>query len=95
MGNKPPSNIPPRSIFEFSVENELGEPIKLSNFSGKNAYLVVNVASKWGLTNQNYSELQQLYDRYNSSGLEILAFPWYIKKNTVIEIKFFFYLDFT
>jgi glutathione peroxidase-family protein len=35
-----------KSIFEFSVENELGEPIKLSNFSGKNAYLVVNVASK-------------------------------------------------
>jgi hypothetical protein len=46
MGNKPPTNTPPRSIFEFSVENELGEPIKLSNFSGKNAYLVVNVASK-------------------------------------------------
>lgn len=37
--------------------------------------LLVNVASKWGLTKQNYQELPQLSDEYSSQGLTILAFP--------------------
>ena len=37
--------------------------------------LLVNVASKWGLTKQNYQELPQLFDEYSSQGLKILAFP--------------------
>jgi glutathione peroxidase-family protein len=77
MGNKLPSNK--KSIFEFSVENNIGVPIKLSNFSGKKAYLVVNVVNNCESANHNYSELQELYGRCNSIGLEILAFPWYIK----------------
>mmetsp|Transcript_7923 Transcript_7923/g.13132 ORF Transcript_7923/g.13132 Transcript_7923/m.13132 type:complete len:85 (-) Transcript_7923:762-1016(-) len=34
------------SIFEFSVESITGEPVSLSKFKGKKAYLLVNVASK-------------------------------------------------
>lgn len=37
--------------------------------------LLVNVASKWGLTAQQYAGLNQLYEIYQSQGLEILGFP--------------------
>ena len=42
---------------------------------GKKAILVVNVASKWGLTDSNYKQLVQIYDELSKSGLEIVAFP--------------------
>ena len=41
----------------------------------KKATLVVNVASKWGLTDSNYKELVQIYDEFKDQGLEILAYP--------------------
>lgn len=63
------------SIFDYNVEDISGAPLDLSTLKGKKAYLVVNVASKWGLTNQNYAELQSLYSSYSSEGLEILGFP--------------------
>lgn len=38
--------------------------------------IVVNVASKWGVTDRNYKELVALYEKYSESeGLRILAFP--------------------
>ena len=37
--------------------------------------LMVNVASKWVLTEENYLQLPQLYDEYAPHGLKILAFP--------------------
>lgn len=65
-----------RTIFDIKVPNYVGNQIPLSEFKGRNAYLIVNVASQWGLTNQNYKELQELYQKYNTpDGLEILAFP--------------------
>ena len=37
------------SIFDFSVQQALSaDEVSLSTFKGKKAYLVVNVASKWG-----------------------------------------------
>lgn len=50
-----------------------GNEIKMDNFKG-NVVLVVNTASKCGLTPQ-FTELQELYDKYQSEGLEILGFP--------------------
>ena len=38
--------------------------ISLSKYKGKKAYLIVNVASECGLTDKNYAELQEIYDRY-------------------------------
>lgn len=46
----------------------------MSEYTGE-VVLLVNVASKWGLTKQNYQELPQLSDEYSSNGLKILAFP--------------------
>lgn len=38
--------------------------------------IIVNVASKCGLTATNYKELAELHDKYaDSKGLRILAFP--------------------
>jgi len=50
-----------------------GQDVPLAAFRGR-VLLVVNVASKCGLTPQ-YKGLQELYDRYRDKGLEILAFP--------------------
>lgn len=50
-----------------------GKEIPLRTYRG-NVILVVNVASKCGLTPQ-YRGLQELYDRYRDKGLAILAFP--------------------
>jgi len=51
-----------------------GNDVKLSEYAGK-VLLIVNVASQCGLTNSNYKELNVLYDKYRTKGLEILAFP--------------------
>jgi glutathione peroxidase len=37
--------------------------------------IIVNVACKCGLTNDNYAQLQELYAKYKNDGLKILGFP--------------------
>jgi len=39
------------------------------------AAMMVNVASVWGLTNLEYTELTQLREKYHSKGFEVFAFP--------------------
>jgi len=41
----------------------------------KAATLIVNVASEWGVTDRDYTQLVQIYNDYRDKGLEILAFP--------------------
>lgn len=64
----------PESIYDFTVKDAEGKSVNLSIYKGK-VLLIVNVASKCGLTNSNYTELNQLYEKYKDQGLEILAFP--------------------
>ncbi|KAK1408286.1 hypothetical protein QVD17_39932 [Tagetes erecta] len=64
----------PKSIHHLTVKDANGKDVDLSIYKGK-VVLIVNVASKCGLTNSNYSELNQLYTKYKDQGLEILAFP--------------------
>lgn len=60
-------------FYEFDVLNHLGETVSLKTFKDK-VVVVVNTASKCGFTGQ-YEQLQELYDKYNKDGLEIIAFP--------------------
>ena len=50
-----------------------GTDATLADYKG-NVLLLVNVASKCGLTPQ-YAALQALYEQYHDRGLEILGFP--------------------
>jgi len=64
-----------KSIFEFSALNIDGvEYTSLSQYTGS-VCLIVNVASQWGLTQVNYTQLQPIYEKYKSQGFVILGFP--------------------
>ncbi|KAJ0100855.1 hypothetical protein Patl1_05668 [Pistacia atlantica] len=63
-----------KSIYDFTVKDIRGNDVSLSDYRGK-VLLIVNVASKCGLTQSNYKELNALYENYKNKGLEILAFP--------------------
>ncbi|XP_031839436.1 glutathione peroxidase-like 1 isoform X1 [Nomia melanderi] len=64
-----------KSIYDFTAKSIKGEDVPLSNYKD-HVCLIVNVASKCGLTATNYKELNELYDEYaESKGLRILAFP--------------------
>ncbi|KAI4365658.1 hypothetical protein MLD38_021624 [Melastoma candidum] len=67
-------SVPEKSIHEFTVKDTRGKDVDLSIYKGK-VLLVVNVASKCGFTDKNYTQLTELYGRYKDKGLEILAFP--------------------
>ncbi|CAJ1937450.1 unnamed protein product [Sphenostylis stenocarpa] len=64
----------PKSVYDFTVKDAKGDDVDLATYKGK-VLLIVNVASKCGMTNSNYVELNQLYKEYKDKGLEILAFP--------------------
>jgi len=62
------------SIYDFSVTDIDGNPVSLEKYKGK-VCLIVNVASKWGFTAKNYTQLQTLHVKLAEKGLAILAFP--------------------
>lgn len=61
------------NFYNFEVNKIDGQPVKLSEFKGK-VLLVVNVASKCGLTPQ-YDALEKIYEQYHEKGFEVLGFP--------------------
>lgn len=63
------------SIYEFKADDIDGNEVSLEKYKG-HVCVIVNVASKWGMTDKNYTELQALHEEYaESRGLRILAFP--------------------
>mgnify|MGYP000343609650 CR=1 FL=1 len=61
------------SVYDIAVNTNQGTETTLNQYAGK-VLLLVNVASKCGLTPQ-YEGLEQLYKDKKDQGLEILGFP--------------------
>ncbi len=61
------------AALNFKMKTLGGKEADLSKYLGS-VVMVVNVASKCGLTPQ-YEQLQQLHDKYSGKGLVILGFP--------------------
>ena len=61
------------SVYDFTVNDNKGNSVSLSEFKGK-VLLIVNTATRCGLTPQ-YEGLEKLYEKYRDRGFEILDFP--------------------
>jgi len=64
-----------KSIYDFSAVDIDGNEVSLEKYKG-HVCIIVNVASKWGKTHVNYTQLVALHEKYaDSQGLRILGFP--------------------
>lgn len=61
------------SIYDYKVTDAEGNEVSMKDYEGK-VLLIVNTATGCGFTPQ-YEGLQDLYEKYQEKGLEILDFP--------------------
>lgn len=61
------------STYELNVKDATGQMISLDAYRGK-VLLIVNTATGCGFTPQ-YEGLQDLYEKYQAQGFEVLDFP--------------------
>ena len=67
------ANVLAMTIFDIPVHTLAGAESSLAGFQGKTT-LIVNVASKCGLTPQ-YTGLEELQKKYESKGFSVVGFP--------------------
>lgn len=70
---EPKAELPEDSLYKLKVKDIDGKEVDLKTYQGK-VVLVVNVASKCGLTPQ-YKELEKLYTDLKDKGFFVLGFP--------------------
>lgn len=63
-----------KSAHEFDVLMNDGSTQSMSVYKG-HPVLVVNGASKWGVTDREYTQLQQLVDQFSPRGVKFIVFP--------------------
>lgn len=61
------------SIYDYTVKDNAGKAVSLADYKGK-VLLIVNTATGCGFTPQ-YDGLQDLQDKYQAQGFEVLDFP--------------------
>ena len=61
------------NIYDIHIKDSSNKEVSMSKFEGK-TLLIVNVASKCGLTPQ-YEGLQSLYEEYKDRNFVVLGFP--------------------
>ena len=84
-----------KTFFDFEIESINGEIIDFKDYENK-VILVVNTASYCGFTKQ-YTELQELWDKYKSNGLIVLGIPsnsFNQEKSSDSEVKKFCEINF-
>ena len=82
-------------FYDFKIESITGETIDFNEYKNK-VILIVNTASYCGFTKQ-YTDLQELWDKYKSRGLIILGVPsnsFNQEKNSNSEVKEFCKVNF-
>ena len=82
-------------FYDFKIESITGETIDFNEYKNK-VILIVNTASYCGFTKQ-YTDLQELWDKYKSRGLIILGVPsnsFNQEKNSNLEVKEFCKVNF-
>ena len=62
-----------KTLFDFKIQKITGETINFKDYKNK-VILIVNTASYCGFTKQ-YSELQDLWDKYKTKGLIVIGVP--------------------
>ena len=60
-------------IYDFTITTGKGETLNLADYKGK-VIMVVNTATGCGFTPQ-YTQLEEMYEKYSGKGFEILDFP--------------------
>jgi len=64
------------TVYNFEADTIDGDRVILGDVYYGRVLLVVNVATFWGLTKQNYAELQQLTEEYSADNkFTVLGFP--------------------
>ena len=59
-----------KTIYDYSVKDRKGKIDSLREYAGE-VLLIVNTATRCGFTPQ-YTELEQLYEKYHAQGFEVL-----------------------
>jgi len=62
------------SIYDFHAKDIDGKDLTLDKYKGE-VVIIVNVACQCGFTQKSYTQLQALYEKYQTDGLRIACFP--------------------
>jgi len=63
-----------KAFYDVIDQDMDGKDVEMSSFKN-NVLLFVNVASKWGLTKLNYTQLPLIVDEYGQQGFKVCAVP--------------------
>lgn len=63
-----------KSFYDITTKTLTGEEFKFSSLQGK-VVLIENVASLWGTTSRDYTQMNELHERFSDKGLVILGVP--------------------